>query len=261
MAAKRSDNRTSPTKMSKEILFMFIVDDEVNDIEEQAANVEETETAASQPAEETKQPTSPVEQVDQTKAFAKRLREETEKVRLAERENIAKSFGYSNWQEYADAQTNNKLLDKGLDPDSVRPVLKDLIREDPEYQEAMKYKAEKEALEKELFATNSLKLLNDTFGTNYTDVNELDPETVKLWNQGTPLVNAFAANNWGKLQEIAVKKASSNKDNGKSHLKQVNGSSQSSNVAREISKDELNAFKMFGYTEEQAKEYIRAKNK
>jgi hypothetical protein len=239
--------------MLKEILFMFIVDDEVNDIEEQAANVEETDTV--EETEETKQPTSPVEPVDQTKAFAKRLKEETEKVRLAERENIAHSFGYNSWSEYADAQTNNKLLDKGLDPDSVRPVLKDLIREDPDYQEAMKYKAEKEALEKELFATNSIKALNEKFGTAYSSINELDPETVKMWNEGTPLEKAFAANNWESIRDTAVKKASVPKDNGKSHLKQVNGSSQSNNT-REIGKDELNVFKMFGFTEQQAKEYI-----
>ena len=232
---------------------MFIVDDEKDDIEEQAANVDETPTEE-ESVEET-QPTSPVEPVDQTKAFAKRLKEETEKVRLAERENIAKSFGYNSWSEYTDAQTNNKLLDKGLDPDSVRPVLKDLIREDPDYQEAMKYKAEKEALEKELFATNSIKALNEKFGTAYSSVNELDPETVKMWNEGTPLEKAFAANNWETIRDAAVKKASVPKDNGKSHLKPVAGSGQQT-TARELNRDELNAFKMFGYTEEQVKEYL-----
>ena len=242
---------------------MFILDDDVNDIEEQAANVDETETVETeQSTEETKQPTSPVETVDQTKAFATRLKEEKAKAKLEAREEIAKSFGYNNWAEYADAQTNNKLLDKGLDPDSVRPVLKDLIREDPDYQEAMKYKAEKEALEKELFATNSLKALNDKFGTAYSSIDELDPETIKLWNAGTPLEKAYAANNWESIRDAAVKKASVQKDNGKSHLKQVTGSSQQSNTVREISKEELNVFKMFGFTEEQAKEYVnRTKSK
>ena len=235
---------------------MFIVDDEKDDILEQAANVEETETAeASQPAEETKQPTSPVEPVDQTKAFATRLKEEKAKAKQEAREEIAKSFGYNSWSEYADAQTNNKLLDKGLDPDSVRPVLKDLIREDPDYQEAMKYKAEKEALEKELFATNSIKALNEKFGTAYSSVNELDPETVKMWNEGTPLEKAFAANNWETIRDAAVKKASVPKDNGKSHMKPVTGSSQPNNT-REIGNDELSVFKMFGFTEQQAKEYV-----
>lgn len=235
---------------------MFIVDDEEDDIQEQAANVED-ETV--EETEET-QPTSPVEKVDQTKAFAARLKEEKAKAKLEAKEEIAKSFGYNSWSEYADAQTNNKLLDKGFDPDSVRPVLKDLIREDPEYQEAMQFKAEKEALEKELFATNSLKALNDRFGTAYSSVDELDPETVKMWNAGTPLEKAYAANNWESIRDAAVKKASVQKDNGKSHLKQVTGSSQQTST-REISNDELSVFKSFGFTESQAREYINRTNK
>ena len=236
---------------------MFIVDDEQDDIQEQAANVDEVSTEES--VEET-QPTSPVEKVDQTKAFATRLKEEKAKAKQEAREEIAKSFGYNSWSEYADAQTNNKLLDKGLDPESVRPVLKDLIREDPDYQEAMKYKAEKEALEKELFATNSLKALNEKFGTAYSSVDELDPETIRLWNLGTPLETAYAANNWESIRDAAVKKASVPKDNGKSHLKQVTGSSQPNNT-REISKEELDACKIFGFTEEQVKEYVNRTNK
>jgi hypothetical protein len=241
---------------------MFIVDDEVNDIEEQAANVEETETVETeQSTEETKQPTSPVEPVDQTKAFATRLKEEKAKAKQEAKEEIAKSFGYNSWSEYANAQTNNKLLDNGLDPDAVRPLLQDIIKGDPEYQEAMKYKAEKEALEKELFATNSIKALNDTFGTAYSSVDELDPETIRLWNAGTPLANAYAAVNWESIRDAAVKKASVPKETGKSHLKQVPGGGGQQTSAREFTKEELNAFaKMYGYTEAQVKEYMNRTN-
>ena len=140
------------------------------DIEEQAANIEETQS------------TPPVEPVDQTKAFAQRLKEEKAKMK----QEIAESFGYENWQTYVDAQTNNKILDKGLDPDSIRDTLKDLIKTDPDYVEAMSYKKEKEALEKELFASNSLKQLNDTYGTSYKSINDLDADTVRMWNEGTP---------------------------------------------------------------------------
>lgn len=223
--------------------------------EEMAANVEQPEVEDTAPVE---QPTSPVEPVDQTKAFATRLKEEKAKAKLEAREEIAQQFGYSTWQEYADAQTNSKLIDKGYDPEEVRPFIKDLIKEDPEYQEAMKYKAEKEELEKEFFAQESIKALNDTFGTAYKNVNELDPETIKMWNEGTPLEKAFAANNWSKLQEMAVKKAAP-VDNGKSHLTQVSGSNESSKT-REVSKDELRVFKIFGIDEEAAKNYVKSHN-
>ena len=231
---------------------MFIEDEDI----ETAANVEETEEGQ----ETVEQPTSPVENVDQTQAFAKRLKEEKAKAKNEAKEEIAQSFGYSSWQEYADAQTNNKLLDKGLDPDSVRPVIKDLIKNDPEYIEAMKYKAEKEELEKELFASNSLQALNNKFGTNYKSINELDEATIDDWNKGTPLEKAFAANNYSILIDMAVKKAGSKQDNGKSHMKTVTGSSTQSQT-REVSKAEVDVAKMFGFSEEQLRAYVNRNKK
>lgn len=231
---------------------------DTNENIDQAANVVET-SEGTIPAEET-QPTSPVEPVDQTKAFATRLKEEKAKAKLEAREEIAQSFGYATWAEYAQAQTDNKLLDKGLDPDMVRSTMKDLIREDPEYIEAMRYKQEKEELEKELFATTSLKALNDKFGTNYKSIDELDKDTIDDWNKGTPLEKAFAANNYDKLIDMAVKKVGKVQDNGKSHLKNVTGSIETPKT-REVSKDELAVVRSLGYSEDQFKAYLNRTNK
>ena len=221
---------------------MFLEDD----IEEAANNelVNPTETNSSD---------SPTE-IDKTKAFATRLKEEKAKAKLEVQEEIAQSFGYNSWKEYSEAQTNSKLVDKGLDPDEVRPVLQDLIKNDPEYIEAMKYKAEKEELEKELFASNSIQALNNTVGTDYKSVNELDEETIKMWNAGTPLEKAYAANNWSKIAERAVRKTIT--DSGKSHLTNATGTNENG-TQREVSKDELSVFKMFGYSEDQVKDYYK----
>lgn len=227
----------------------------MEDIEKADNVIESTDEATVE-----QQPTPPVEQVDQTKAFATRLKEEKAKAKQEAKEEIAHSFGYDSWQEYVDNQTNSKLLDKGLDPDSVRPVLKDLIKNDPEYIEAMKYKAEKEELEKELFAQNAIQALNNKFGTNFKSVNELDKDTIDDWNKGMSLEKAFAANNYSKIIDASVKKAVSNKDNGKSHLTTVTGSIEKPKT-REITKDELAVAKAFGITEEQFKEYVNRTNK
>lgn len=233
---------------------MFIED---NENIEQAANVDDNmqddvQDNVQDNAEKS-QPTSPVEQVDQTKAFAARLKEEKAKAKLEAREEIAKSFGYANWNEYSEAQTNSKLMDNGLDPDMVRPVLKDLIHNDPEYLEAMKFKAEKEELEKELFASNSIKELNEKFGTNYKSVNELDSETVRMWNAGTPLEKAYAANNWETIRDNAIK--SIPKDNGKAHLKTITGSNEPVQGPKPITDEELRVFKMFGFDKEKVEAY------
>ena len=227
------------------------------EIEEQAAN---TEVQNEQITQEETQSTPPVENVDQTQAFAKRLKEEKAKAKLEARQEIAESFGYNSWQEYADAQTNNKILDKGMDPDAVKDILKDLIYTNPEYVEAMKYKQEKEELEKEIFASNSIKQLNETYGTSYKSVDELDKQTNDACNAGTPLVNAYAAYNMSTIVDSAVKKAMSARDNGKSHLKNVSGSVEESKT-REVSHDEVRIAKAFGFSEDQLNDYIKKQNK
>lgn len=229
------------------------------EIEEQAANTEIQGdfTDNSIDAPET-QSTSPVETVDQTKAFAQRLKQEKAKAKEEARKEIAESFGYNSWQEYVDAQTNDKIIGKGMDPDAVKDVLKDLIYTNPDYVEAMKYKQEKEELEKEIFASNSIEQLNKTYGTNYKSVDELDKQTIDAWNAGTPLVNAYAAYNMSTIIDSAVKKAMAARDSGKSHLKTVSGSAEESKT-REISQDELRVAKAFGLDETKFKEYVNKK--
>lgn len=221
------------------------------EIEEQAAN---TEVQNEPEVQEETQSTSPVE--TETQAFARRLKEEKAKARLEARQEIAESFGYASWQEYADAQTNNKILDKGMDPDAVRDILKDLVYTNPEYVEAMKYKQEKEELEKEIFASNSLKQLNETYGTNFTSVGQLDSTTRDMWNAGIPLTKAYAANNMESIVANAVKKTVASRDNGKSHLTNVSGSSEEAKV-RQVSQAELNVAKSLGLNEEKFKEYVK----
>lgn len=221
------------------------------EIEEQAAN---TEVQNEPVVQEETQSTPPVE--TETQAFARRLKEEKAKAKLEARQEIAESFGYATWQEYADSQTNTKILEKGMDPDAVRDILKDLIYTNPEYVDAMNYKKEKEALEKEIFASNSLKQLNETYGTNFTSVDQLDEPTYKMWNAGTPLINAYAAHNMDTIVANAVKKTVAARDNGKSHLTNVSGSAEETKV-RQVSQEELKIAKLLGLNEDKFKEYVK----
>ena len=221
--------------------------------DEQAAN---TEVQNEPEVQEETQSTSPVETETQTQAFARRLKEEKAKAKLEARQEIAESYGYASWQEYADAQTNNKILDKGMDPDAVRDILKDLVYTNPEYVEAMRYKQEKEELEKEIFASNSLKQLNETYGTNFTSVGQLDSTTRDMWNAGIPLIKAYAANNMESIVANAVKKTVASRDNGKSHLTNINGSSEEVKV-RQVSQEELRVAKLLGLNEDKFKEYVK----
>lgn len=138
-------------------------------------------------------------------------------------------------------------------------MIKDLIYNDPDYLDAMNYKKEKEILEKEIFASNAIKALNDKFGTTFASVNELDEETVNMWNAGINLEKAYAANNWSKLQDLAVKKASIIKST-KDHLKDIDGSG-SKTTTKNVSQEEIRTFKILnpGITDEQIRAFINKK--
>ena len=61
--------------------------------------------------------------VEQTKAFAKRLKESTDKVRNEEREAIAKEFGFDSYEAMMKSKEDKLIKDKGYDPEEVSPIL------------------------------------------------------------------------------------------------------------------------------------------
>lgn len=229
----------------------------IDDIE-MAANIDETLSADS-----VDQSTSPVETpVDQTKAFAKRLKEEVEKARADEREKIAQSYGYESWDSYNRSQTDSKLLDNGLDPETVRPVLEDIIKSDPKYLEGIKYKEEKEKLESEIWAKQEIDRLNSKFKTKLKDVSDLDERTVNLWNNGMSLEQAYISQHFDEIQKNIIESTKTSIGSGKDHLSNVSGSS-STGGTREISRDELRIFKNINpdMSDEDIKAYINRTNK
>lgn len=170
---------------------------------------------------------SPTEKEKMTpKDFSERLNKEREKIAKEERKKLreeeAQNLGYESWEEYVKDIQNKKLIDEGLDPDSVGPIIKEFMKKDPEYQEAMRYKKEKEEYESKLWAKTQLEQLNDKFNTNFKSVEELDDETIEMWNNGLTLEKAFVANNYDNIQNDLLKK-SKIKGASKQHLKETHG--------------------------------------
>lgn len=222
--------------------------------------MEELETMADNVNEESVQSTSPVD--NGAKAYAERLNKDRERIRSEERERIAQDFGYTNWAEYMEHQTNMKLLDNGLDPEEVRPVIKELIKSDPEYLEAMEYKKKEEAAKARQWGEEEVRKLNSKFGTSFSSIDDLDAETIKLFNSGISLDRAYASQHYEELQDLAVKKAKI--VNGKEHLRNPQTSTQiSTDVKYEISDKEFKKFKAINpyATEEQIKAYIERTRK
>lgn len=196
--------------------------------------------------------------VNSTKAYSERLNKDRERIRSEERDGIAKSFGYENWAEYLDAQTNNSLLEKGLDPEQIKPLIKDAIKNDPDYMEAMRIKQEKEKLEATIWANDELKRLNEKFGLSFKKVEDLGKETIDLWNSGMSLDKAYAANHYEDIRNSAIRRAKEIND-GKSHLTDTNAGNQV--AVKTISSEQMRVFKALNprASEEQIKAYLNRK--
>lgn len=202
--------------------------------------------------------------ITQTQAFSRRLNEATKKAKaeaVAEtRQNIAESFGYESWDEYLKAQQSTAISNKGYEPDEVIPLIKEAMKSDPEYLEAMKYKAEKEELEKTLWAQNALKDLNAEYGTDFKGVDELDDKTIKLWNMGVDLKDAYAANHIDKIVNTRVAQVKI-KQSGKDHLAEPKSGAQGE--VRNLNDYELKVFKMFNpdATDDEIREFVKNNSK
>ena len=233
-----------------------LADNVLDEIDEYVNTFDEPDSPSEKQEEPVKDESS---DVDTTKAFSKRLKEETAKIRNEERQSIAESFGYSNWDEFVKTQTDSKILDKGFDPEEVRPIFEDFKKNDPDYQEAMRYKKEREELDKKIWAQNCLTDLNSKFGTTFTDINQLDRETIDAWNGGMSLDKAYAANHYETLLQRQVEKPAVT---GKEHLTQTS-KAKTAEAPDSISSAEMQLFKMFNpsASEEDILNFKKAQNK
>lgn len=129
--------------------------------------------------------------VEQTKAFAKRLRESTDKARNEEREAIAKSFGYASY-EAMQAERQKKLIeDKGLDPADVSPIVDELVKqrinEDPRMKELENFR--KQSLAE--FGKRELAEINKLTGGRITRFDQLPKAVIDSWTKKGSLVAAY----------------------------------------------------------------------
>lgn len=201
---------------------------------------------------------SPEDTMEQKKRYQERLEKDRSKIRDAERIALAKEMGYDTWDAFKHATTESKLLEKGLDPATVKPILKEIMSNDPEYREALEYKKLKQEEEKQTWAKEELKKLNSAYGTAFKTIDELDEGTISLWNAGVALEKAYVAQNFDKVQEHLVKKASI-KDDGKQHMK-APGAKQGAETTAELSEAEFKYFQKFNPGKSR-EEFLAYKNK
>lgn len=129
--------------------------------------------------------------VENTKAFSKRLKERTDKAIAAEREAIATKLGYKSYDDMIKQQENKLLEDKGLDPEQVNPIVEELVQkrlnEDPRMQELESFK-QRQIQE---FAEKELAELSKLTGVQYTSIDQLPKDVIEDWRTSGSLKKSY----------------------------------------------------------------------
>jgi len=171
------------------------------------------------------------------------LRESTDKARQEERDSIAKSLGYSSYDELVKSRENKLLEDKGLDPEQVSPAIEEIVKkrldEDPRMKELEELRKEKikEFGKKELAEITALT------GGEITRLEQLPKEVLDLWKTEGSLKSAYM-----KLEgEKLITKIRSEQSKGStSHLQSPSGSTNTLPTdKRPLSEEEKQIYKFF----------------
>lgn len=169
-----------------EELFNEDVSQETPPATEDSAPQSEVQT---EPTEESKD--NDVNNVEQTKAFAKRLRESTEKARNEEREAIAKSFGYESYDAMIRERQSQLIKDKGYDPEDISPMVDEIVKQridaDPRMKELEDLKRQKVAD----YAKRELADISKLTNGQITRLEQLPSNVIELWKQKGSLKSAY----------------------------------------------------------------------
>lgn len=172
------------------------------------------------------QPTTPVEppNFSKTKEYSERLNRDRAKIESELRLSLAQEEGFDSWEEYQNHKQEEKIANLGYDPDSLKPIVEELLKSHPSIKEAEKIRKEREEQEALRWAKEELESVNIKYGTKYKSIEEVGEEVKKLWEKGIPLEKAYAIENLenvtSKVTEAAIAKSHS-----KDHLQSVKGNS------------------------------------
>jgi hypothetical protein len=177
-----------------------------------------------------------------TKAFAKRLRESTEKARREERESIAKSLGYESFDAMQKQHETKILNDKGLNPEEVSPVIDELVKQrinnDPRMLELSDFKQQRE---KE-FAKKELAEITKLTNGEITSLKQLSEDVLDSWRTEGSLVKAYMKHEGVNL---VAKIRNENTKGSTAHLSNPSNSLPSQPKTRPLTAEEKQAWKVF----------------
>lgn len=175
------------------------------------------------------------EDITQTKAFSKRLKEEKNKIQQENQtklDNFARSRGFSNWNELEKANEQEQLENMGIvDQEAFNKFLEEKINNNPTVLEAKRILETQKNIEMEKALNSEI----DTISKMDSSIKTLDdlaliPEYDELMdkavNRGYSLSDAFKIVTFNRIQAKTInesKQAVIDNINSKSHMKTISG--------------------------------------
>lgn len=231
------DNIFGANNFTVEELDELFRDDE---IAQETPPVTETETQTVDDASTSN--TSKDEEVDTTKAFAKRLKESTDKVRREERESIAKSLGYTSYEVMQKEREHKILADKGLDVSEVSDAIEEIVKQRLDDDPRMKELADFKKMQIAEFGKKELAEITKLTNGEITTLSQLPSEVIESWRQKGSLVKAYMEHEGVNL----INKIRSEQSKGStSHLGNPTGGSTSDIKVRNLTKEEKDMWRAF----------------
>ena len=180
--------------------------------------------------------------VEQTKAFAKRLKESTDKARNEEREAIAKSFGYESYEAMMQERQKKLIEDKGLDPADVSPIVDELVKqrinEDPRMKELEGFR--KQSLAE--YGKRELNEISKLTGGQITRFDQLPKAVIDSWRQKGSLVAAYMELEGANLINRLRSEQSKGTTN---HMSTPNANTPPPSNTRPLNEEEKRMWKLF----------------
>ena len=207
-----ADDTTTPTKTSKP-----------NDTKGEKPNVTEGEN------------------VDTTKAFAKRLKESTDKARAEERDAIAKSLGYESYADMQSARDKKLIEEKGLDPNEVAPIVEELVKKRIDDDPRMKELSELRKQKLKEFKDKELAEISKLTNGQISKLEQVPKDVLELWKTDGSLKSAYL-----KLhgEELILKARSEQNKGSTDHLNIPTGTTIPTGQ-RLLTAEEKRVYKMF----------------
>lgn len=186
--------------------------------------------------------------IENTQAFANRLKDATVKARNEEREKIAKSMGFENYEAMQKSKEETLLKEKGFDPEEVTPIIEELLQkrlaEDPRLKELEELRQKKV----EAWAIKELAELNTLTGGKISKMENVPKNVIELWKEKGSLKAAYLELEGEKLiREMQTSIAGNQSKGSTGHLDSPQGTPLSTSNAnkRPMTQKEKDVYKLF----------------